>query len=101
VRDPLRVYDVACRYGGDEIVIIVPGAETVAALALAEQLRAGIEQLVFAGATEARLTASLGVASFPSDGATADALLQAADEAMYQAKSEGRNRVATPPAAAS
>lgn len=94
----LRVYDVACRYGGDEIVIIVPGAETTAALALAEQLRAGIEQLAFAGAEDARLTASLGVAAFPDHGDTPEALLQAADEAMYRAKSGGRNRVATPDA---
>src|ERR1041384_5885080 len=45
LRSRLRAYDVACRYGGDEIVIIVPGADTADAIALAEQLRAGIEQL--------------------------------------------------------
>jgi len=99
LRTRLRVYDVACRYGGDEIVVVVPGADPTAALALAEQLRAGIEQL---GVGELgpvpRLTASLGVAVFPDHGLTPDALLHAADTALYCAKAEGRDRVARAPA---
>jgi diguanylate cyclase (GGDEF)-like protein len=94
LRSRLRAYDVACRYGGDEIVIIVPGADTADAIALAEQLRAGIEQLGLGDADGAPLTASLGVASFPHDGATAEQLLAAADAALYRAKAEGRNCVA-------
>lgn len=95
LRSRLRAYDVACRYGGDEIVIIVPGADTADAAALGEQLRLGIEQLVVseAGAV-VPLTASLGVASFPEHGAAPATILQAADGALYRAKAEGRNRVA-------
>lgn len=95
LRSRLRAYDIACRYGGDEIVVIVPGADAAAAIALAEQLRSGIEQLAVSdGGETLALTASLGVASFPQDGMTIGALLQAADAALYRAKAEGRNRVA-------
>jgi diguanylate cyclase (GGDEF)-like protein len=94
LRTRLRAYDIACRLGGDEIVVVVPGADATAALALAEQLRTGIEQLVIAGVGGATLTASLGVAVFPDHGITSDGLLQAADAALYQAKAEGRDRVA-------
>jgi diguanylate cyclase (GGDEF)-like protein len=95
LRSRLRAYDIACRYGGDEIVIIVPGADAAAATALAEQLRAGIEQLaVIDGESAVSLTASLGVASFPQDGTTPDEILQSADAALYRAKAEGRNCVA-------
>jgi diguanylate cyclase (GGDEF)-like protein len=99
LRSRLRAYDTACRYGGDEIVVVVPGADAAAAGALAEQLRAGIEQLVVgeAGAAGPRLTASLGVAAFPAGGTAADALLHAADAALYRAKADGRNRVASAP----
>jgi len=99
LRSRLRAYDIACRYGGDEIVVVVPGADLAAVRSLAEQLRAGIEQLVIGGPGPEvpRLTASLGVAVFPDHGATPDALLHAADTALYRAKAEGRNRVATAP----
>jgi diguanylate cyclase (GGDEF)-like protein len=99
LRSRLRVYDVACRFGGDEIVVVVPGADIAAARSLAEQLRAGIEQLVIGGpdADGPRLTASLGVAVFPDHGATPEALLHTADTALYRAKAEGRNRVAAAP----
>jgi len=100
LRVRLRAYDIACRYGGDEIVVIAPAADTATAMALAEQLRAGIEQLPIehGGAALPRLTASLGVASFPRDGVAPEALLHAADAALYCAKAEGRNRVASAPA---
>ena len=99
LRSRLRAYDVACRYGGDEIVVVVPGADTADAMALAEQLRTGIEQIAISEANGAapRLTASLGVASFPEQGTTPEAILHAADTALYRAKAEGRNRVASAP----
>jgi len=98
----LRVYDVACRYGGEEMVIIVPGAEIAAASALAEQLRCGIEQLIVSpgredGTPSVRVTASFGVASFPGHGLEPGAVLGAADAALYRAKAEGRNRVVSAP----
>ena len=99
LRSRLRAYDIACRYGGDEIVVVVPGADASATRALAEQLRAGIEQLSIATAAApvARLTASIGVAAFPDHGSTPEAILHAADTALYVAKADGRNRVAGAP----
>jgi diguanylate cyclase (GGDEF)-like protein len=99
LRSRLRAYDTACRYGGDEIVVVVPGADATAARALAEQLRAGIEQLAIpdGGILLPRLTASLGVAAFPDHGEAPDVILHAADTALYRAKADGRNQVASAP----
>jgi diguanylate cyclase (GGDEF)-like protein len=99
LRSRLRAYDTACRLGGDEFIIVVPGANTFAASALAEQLREGIEQItvVDGGIAMTRLTASLGVASFPHHGLDAGTVVHAADKALYQAKAESRNRVVCAP----
>lgn len=93
----IRSYDIACRYGGEEIVIVAPGETTAGAATLAEYLRAGIEALevAFEGVSLPRLTASFGVASAPEHGSDLDGVLAAADRALYRAKSEGRNRVVT------
>lgn len=100
LRRRLRAYDVPCRYGGEEIVIIAPGTSTRDAAALAEQIRHSIEQLsiVHEGIRLAPVTASFGVASFPEHGEDLEALLQAADAALYASKASGRNRVSMPPA---
>jgi len=100
LRARIRIYDIACRYGGEEIVIVVPGASTSGAVALADHLRAGIEGISVAceDGRVARFTASLGVASFPEHGWDAAAVFSAADQALYQAKASGRNRVAVAPA---
>jgi len=101
LRSRIRVYDVACRYGGEEIVIIAPGAGAADALALAESLRAGIEHTVVmhGGVAVTGISASFGVASFPNHGRDPEAVLRAADAALYAAKAQGRNRVATVPPA--
>jgi diguanylate cyclase (GGDEF)-like protein len=98
----LRVCDVACRFGGEEMVVIVPGAQTAAAITLAEQLRLDIEQLIVSHDREdagpgPRVTASFGVASFPCHGLEPGTILRAADAALYRAKAEGRNRVVGAP----
>lgn len=95
LRSRIRIYDVACRYGGEEIVVVVPGESTAGAAALAEHLRAGIEALdvSFAGVQLPQFTASFGVSSFPEHGWELDGVLSAADKALYRAKTEGRNRV--------
>lgn len=91
----IRSYDVACRYGGEEIVVVVPGETASGAAALAEYLRASIEMLAITceGASLPRLTASFGVSSFPEHGWELESVIAAADKALYRAKSEGRNRV--------
>lgn len=89
-----RQMDVACRYGGEEFVVVMPVASLDAARSRAEQLRAHVEQLRVEYDTLClQTTLSLGVAAFPQHGATSDELLRAADDALYAAKAAGRNRV--------
>jgi diguanylate cyclase (GGDEF)-like protein len=90
----LRQGDHAARYGGEEFAAILPGADEGGALHLAERVRAAIEssRVVFDGA-RLGVTVSLGVAVWPADGKDQEALLAAADRALYAAKQAGRNRV--------
>lgn len=91
IRQSLRDTDFAARYGGDELVIVAPETEHEHCLELAERLRALVAEDTRSGSP---LTISLGVAALALDAHTTDDLLQAADRALYRAKSEGRNRVA-------
>lgn len=94
LRTHTRGSDVACRYGGEEFVAVLPGASLELAHQRAEQWRALFEQLsVPYGKVELRATLSLGVAVYPQHGATSDEVLRVADTALYMAKTEGRNRV--------
>jgi diguanylate cyclase (GGDEF)-like protein/PAS domain S-box-containing protein len=90
-----RGEDIVCRYGGEEFTLVLPGASHEDACQRAEELRAGIQALVVAhqGQTLDTVTASLGIAIFPAHGTRADALVRAADQALYQAKHSGRNCV--------
>jgi diguanylate cyclase (GGDEF)-like protein len=101
VRSKLRSGDVPCRYGGEELVLIMPGAGKEIVTKRAELLRQAIEshQFVYKGKNLAGVTVSMGVADFPVDGDSAAALLKAADMALYQAKESGRNKVVLAPAA--
>jgi diguanylate cyclase (GGDEF)-like protein len=95
VRESIRDGDVACRYGGEEMIILMPDCSQADAARRAEALRAGIADAapMLDGAGPAAITASFGVAGYPADGPDADALFRAADKALYQAKRDGRNRV--------
>lgn len=95
LRSRLRRYDVACRYGGEELVVVVPGATSEAACALAEALRRAVADARFVdgGRELPHVTASVGVAVFPEHAHSAAELIDAADRAMYRAKTGGRNRV--------
>ena len=90
----IRTSDIACRYGGDECLIVLPNTSAKSALQTAERLRATFEAAkVRFVKTKIRATISLGIATFPVHGSTSKEILSAADQALYQAKSEGRNRV--------
>jgi diguanylate cyclase (GGDEF)-like protein len=91
----VRGGDIACRYGGEEFTLILPGATLEAATQRAEQLCEGIRVLhvEFKGQPTGPLTLSVGIATFPNHGDSGEAVLQAADAALYQAKNEGRDRV--------
>jgi diguanylate cyclase (GGDEF)-like protein len=89
-----RLGDIACRYGGEEFVVIMPSAQPSEALKRAEQWRKIFEatQITSKGDTLSA-TLSAGVATFPEHGSTDDDIWRAADNALYAAKSAGRNCV--------
>ena len=92
----VRAEDIVCRFGGEEFVVILPLAELKVTQARAERIRSHLRQLsvVHQGQSVGMITVSVGVAELPQHGATAKELLEAADAALYQAKREGRDRVA-------
>ena len=90
----IRTEDVACRYGGEEFLILLPNMPLAAALERAESWRSEVAALqVRHGGFQLQFTVSLGVASYPEHGKTPDELTRCADQALYRAKAEGRNRV--------
>jgi diguanylate cyclase (GGDEF)-like protein len=88
----LRKVDIACRYGGEEFVILAPQTSGDHAHAVAEKLRKVVEGWSFPGVPRP-VTITAGVSSFPANGKTRDELVKAADDALYLAKQRGRNRV--------
>ncbi|MEO8910728.1 MAG: diguanylate cyclase [Gemmatimonadaceae bacterium] len=89
MREAARPIDCVARYGGEEFVVLMPDTAPADALELAEHIRARIAAKKFTGR---KMTLSIGVASFPEDADNAEALISIADEALYQAKREGRDR---------
>jgi two-component system, cell cycle response regulator len=83
-----REVDLPARYGGEEFAVILPACPPDEAVRVAERLRAGIA----GDNSPVRITASVGVAAVPRNASTAEALVQAADAALYEAKQTGRNR---------
>jgi diguanylate cyclase (GGDEF)-like protein len=95
IRRLKRDSDVAARFGGEELVVLVPGPASHAA-GLAERIRVAVEDIgVYAGTGRRTVgtTVSAGIGEFPADGRTAEELFASADAALYQAKRGGRNQV--------
>jgi diguanylate cyclase (GGDEF)-like protein/PAS domain S-box-containing protein len=97
----VRAEDIACRYGGEEFVVILPEASPDMARSRAQELWQGVQglQVNLRGDLLRGVTTSIGVAAFPAHGRTAADVLRAADAAMYAAKRLGRDRVEVAPAA--
>jgi diguanylate cyclase (GGDEF)-like protein len=92
LRETLRESDVAGRWGGEEFLFLLPGADEDGAAHLAERVRVGLSERAILGAGDLRVTASFGVAEYrPESGA--EQLVAAADEALYRAKGAGKDRV--------
>jgi diguanylate cyclase (GGDEF)-like protein len=88
-----RLGDFVARYGGEEFVAVLPHADGAAAQGWAERVRSRIEAVAIeVGGELARVTASFGVATATSHDETSETLLAAADQALYEAKTRGRNR---------
>lgn len=97
LRSNVRGGDIACRLGGEEFAVILPGASAQVTQQRAEELRKAMQQLriAHAGRDLPRLSVSCGIATYPEHAATAELLLKAGDLALYQAKETGRDRVVT------
>jgi len=93
----VRAEDIACRYGGEEFLVILPEASPAMSRSRADELWKGVQGLHvnFHGELLRGVTASFGVAAFPGHGTTMAELLRAADTALYAAKRQGRDRVET------
>ena len=96
LKGSIRSYDLAARYGGEEMVLVLPQVAPHGALPLAERIRTRIAELALRGPTDspgAQLTVSIGVAGLPANAKSQSELIKRADQALYLAKEEGRNRV--------
>jgi diguanylate cyclase (GGDEF)-like protein len=91
LRTSTRAGDCTARYGGEEFAVLLSGKGAEEATQLAERIRERVAEEEFAAG---RITISAGIAEFPHHGHTAEAVISSADEALYQAKRDGRNRVA-------
>jgi diguanylate cyclase (GGDEF)-like protein len=95
LRASVREYDTVARYGGEEFLLVLPGCDMPSALRQAERLREAFQRTPLdLPDAQIPLTLSLGVAAIePRDGAVANEMIRAADQAVYRAKERGRNRV--------
>jgi len=92
IRETVRSVDFPARYGGEEFAVILPEIDAASVALIAERVRIAVEALP-APAGGSTVTVSIGVAIYPIDGANPEALFKTADERLYVAKEQGRNRV--------
>jgi len=92
IRSGIRKIDIAARYAGDEFVVLLPETDPTGAYVLAEKVRLGVADLRIAD-PPLQTSVSIGVVAYPADGTTSDELMINADQAMYESKRSGKNRV--------
>ena len=98
IRRSIRLVDTAYRYGGDEFLVLLPETDFAGAFVVAEKIRAGAEEVgLEAGDGDLLTSVSIGLVSCPEDGTSGEELMIAADRAMYQAKSLGKNQISGNP----
>ena len=98
LRRVVRDSDYAVRYGGEEFLVVLTNSTVDGAMRVAQALQSAVAELRAPTAAPTRVTASIGVAAFPDHGQELDDVVLAADQAMYQAKRDGRDRIAVAPA---
>jgi two-component system cell cycle response regulator len=91
----VRSFDLIAKYGGDEFTLILPQTGLEGSVAVAERMRRAVEEHAFPLEDAGVITISLGVATCPRDAEDGQTLLRTADQALYVAKRQGRNRVLT------
>jgi diguanylate cyclase (GGDEF)-like protein len=91
----VRGSDIVCRFGGEELVVVLPSTNAAHASHLAEEIRIGVGNLIIRhnGEVMGGLSVSIGVSTCPEHARTPEELLRAADAALYVAKRSGRNKV--------
>jgi len=91
----VRATDIVCRYGGEEMSIILPNTDKDVAYSTAEKIckRVANHKFKLSGNRETSVTISLGVSTYPADGSDATQIIEAADKRLYEAKNNGRNQV--------
>lgn len=94
LEDKLRESDIVCRFGGEEFILIMPGAPQSVLKTRAEQIRNDLREMTFhyQGRTINNVTTSIGIASYPHHGETPKDLIKSADQALYKAKETGRDK---------
>ncbi len=95
----IREVDMVARYGGEEFAVVLPETDAPGAYVAAEKLREAVAEHLFVdadGERDCSLTISIGIATFPDHASDKESLLRLADDALYRAKSGGKNRVKTP-----
>jgi len=94
LKKAVRDTDTVIRYAGDEFVIVLPGTNKEGARVVADRLLEAIRAGIMADNPDLRTTASIGLATYPDDASTTEELITRADDALYQAKRGGKNRLA-------
>ena len=98
IQKAIRKMDVACRYGGEEFVILLPETDLEQANRVAERIRSTLDETIIPfEAQSVTVTASLGIVDFSADMTLIEEMLAKADEAMYRAKENGRNQIVSCP----
>jgi len=94
IKNSLRQFDISARYGGEEFIAYLPETGREESETAAERLRAAIEKNIFSYQGDSlHITISMGISEFPENGRKLNALIAAADKALYKAKKDGKNRI--------